>query len=206
MTMSSAQAVKQLREMTGLGMMECKKILDEVGNDFEKAKQEAQKRGLAKVSKLAGRAAGEGIIETYMHHDGKLGVMVELNCNTDFVARNEDFRALAKGIALHVAALNPEVLRREDLDQTIVDGIKEHYRKEVTGKPAEVTEKIVEGKMKTWYEERVLLDQIYVKDESKKKTVRQVLEEAAAKTGENVSISRYCRFKVGESAAPPAAE
>ncbi len=206
MTMSSAQAVKQLREMTGLGMMECKKILDEVGNDFEKAKQEAQKRGLAKVSKLAGRAAGEGIIETYMHHDGKLGVMVELNCNTDFVARNEDFRALAKGIALHVAALNPEVLRREDLDQTIVDGIKEHYRKEVTGKPAEVTEKIVEGKMKTWYEERVLLDQIYVKDESKKKTVRQVLEEAAAKTGENVSISRYCRFKVGESAAAPAAE
>ncbi len=131
--------------------------------------------------------------------------MVELNCNTDFVARNEDFRALAKGIALHIAALNPEVLKREDLDQSIVEGIKEHHRSEVTGKPADVTEKIVEGKMKTWYEERVLLDQIYVKDESKKKTVRQVLEEAAAKTGENVSISRYCRFKVGESAAAPAA-
>ncbi|MBY0585685.1 elongation factor Ts [bacterium] len=203
--MSSAEAVKELRELTGLGMMECKKILTEVGNDFEKAKLEAQKRGLAKVSKLAGRAASEGIIETYIHHDGKLGVMVELNCNTDFVARNDDFRSLAKGIALHVAALNPEVLKREELDQQLIEGVKEHHRAEVKGKPPEITEKIVEGKMKTWYEERVLLDQIYVKDESKSKTVRQVLEEASAKTGENVNISRYCRFKVGESAAPPAA-
>lgn len=202
--MSSAEAVKQLRELTGLGMMECKKILTEVNNDFEKAKLEAQKRGLAKVSKLAGRAASEGIIETYIHHDGKLGVMVEMNCNTDFVARNQDFRTLAKGIALHIAALNPEVIKREELDQALVDSIMAHHRAEVTGKPPEVTEKIVEGRMKTWYEERVLLDQIYVKDESKKKTVRQVLEEAAAKTGENVSLSRFARFKVGESAAPAA--
>lgn len=204
MAMSSAESVKQLRELTGLGMMECKRILGECDNDFEKAKAEATKRGLAKAGKLAGRAATEGIIDFYLHHDGKLGVMIELNCNTDFVARNDDFKSLARGLALHIAALNPECVRRDQLDQTLVESIRDHHRSEVTGKPPEVIEKIVDGKMKTWFEERVLLDQIYVKDESKKKTVQQVLEEAAAKTGENVSISRFARFKVGEAAAPAA--
>jgi elongation factor Ts len=206
MSKPDAKAVMQLRELTGLGMMECKKILEECGGDFEKAKEEAMKKGLAKRDKLAARAAAEGVVEVYIHHDGKLGVLVELNCNTDFVARNEDFKALARGIALHIAALNPEVIRRDQLDQKIVASIREHHCSEVTGKPAEVVEKIVDGKMKTWYEERVLLDQIYVKDESKKKTVQQVLDEAAAKTGENVTVSRFARLKVGESAPAPAAE
>jgi elongation factor Ts len=204
MALSNAEAVKQLRELTGLGMMECKKILAEFNGDFEKAKAEAAKRGLAKAGKLSGRATSEGVIETYIHFDGKLGVMVELNCNTDFVARNEDFRALAKGIALHIAALNPEVIRRDQLDQKLVADIKTHHMSEIKGKPPEVAEKIAEGKMKTYFEERVLLDQIYVKDESKKKTVQQVIEEHIAKLGENVTISRFARFKVGEGAAPAA--
>lgn len=205
MASSSAEAVKQLRELTGLGMMECKKILDENGGDFEKAKTEAAKRGLAKAGKLASRAASEGTIETYIHFDGKLGVMVELNCNTDFVARNADFKALGKGIALHIAAMNPEVIRRDQLDQSLVESIKAHHRSEITGnKPAEVVEKIVEGKMRTWYEERVLLDQIYVKDESKSKTVQQMIEEQISKLGENITLSRFARFKVGEGASTPA--
>ena len=206
MALSNAESVKQLRELTGLGMMECKKILAECDGNFEKAREEANKRGLAKAGKLAGRVATEGVIETYIHFDGKLGVMVELNCNTDFVARNDDFRALAKGIALHIAALNPEVIRRDQLDQTLVASIKAHHMEEIKGKPAEVADKIAEGKMKTYYEERVLLDQVYVKDESKKKTVQQVIEEHIAKLGENVTISRFARFKVGEGVAAPAAE
>lgn len=201
MSKSSAEAVKQLREITGLGMMECKRILEEQGGDFEKAKLEAAKRGLAKAGKLAGRAATEGVIETYIHFDGKLGVMIELNCNTDFVARNEDFRALARGIAMHIAALDPEVMRREQLDPSLVESVRSHYQSEVPGnKPPEVIEKIVEGKMRTWFAERVLLDQIYVKDESKSKTVQQVIDEHISKLGENVAISRYVRFKVGEAA------
>jgi elongation factor Ts len=206
MALSNAEAVKQLRELTGLGMMECKKILGECDGDFEKARQEAAKRGLAKAGKLAGRVTTEGVIETYIHFDGKLGVMVELNCNTDFVARNEDFRALARGIALHIAALNPEVIRRDQLDQSLVASIKAHHMDEIKGKPPEVAEKIAEGKMKTYYEERVLLDQIYVKDESKKKTIQQVIEEHIAKLGENVTISRFARFKVGEGSSPAPAE
>lgn len=202
MAKSSAESVKQLREMTGLGMMECKRILEEQGGDFEKAKQEAAKRGLAKVGKLAGRAATEGVIETYIHFDGKLGVMIELNCNTDFVARNEDFRALARGIAMHIAAMDPEVMRREQLDQTLVESVRAHYSTEVPGnKPAEVIEKIVDGKMRTWFSERVLLDQIYVKDESKSKTIQQVIDEHISKLGENVTISRYARFKVGQASS-----
>jgi elongation factor Ts len=205
MAKSSAEAVRQLRELTGLGMMECKKILEENGGDFEKAQAEAAKRGLAKAGKLASRAATEGVVESYIHFDGKLGVLVELNCNTDFVARNQEFRALAKGIALHIAAMNPEVVRRDQLDQSLVESIREHHRSEIKGdKPPEVVDKIVEGKMRTWFEERVLLDQIYVKDESKSKTVQQVVEEHISKVGENIAVSRFARFKIGEASSPPA--
>lgn len=203
MVKSSAEAVKQLRELTGLGMMECKRILEENGGDFEKARAEAAKRGLAKAGKLASRAATEGVVETYVHFDGKLGVLVELNCNTDFVARNEEFRALARGIALHIAAMNPEVVRRDQLDQNLVESIRAHHRSEIKGdKPPEVVDKIIEGKMRTWFEERVLLDQIYVKDESKSKTIQQILEEQISKVGENIAVSRFARFRIGEAPSP----
>jgi elongation factor Ts len=203
MSSGGAQAVKELRELTGLGMMECKKILEEAGNDLAKAKDIARKRGQDKVSKVAGRAATEGIIDVYIHHNKKVGVLIELNCNTDFVARNENFQALARDLAMHIAALNPQVVRREDLDPQLVAGVKEHYAGEVGGgkKPPEVIEKIVEGKMRSWYEERVLLDQKFAKDESK--TVRQLIEEKMAQTGENISVARFARFQVGESAAAP---
>ena len=201
----SAQAVKELRDMTGLGMMECKRILQEAEGDLEKAKDVARKRGQEKVAKLADRATSEGIIETYIHHNRRVGVLIELNCTTDFVARNEEFRALAKDLAMHVAALQPQVVRREELDQEIVNGLKEHYASEVGGnKPPEILEKILEGKMRAWYEERVLMDQKFAKDDTK--TVRQLIEEIIAKTGENVAVARFVRFEVGESASPAAAE
>lgn len=204
MSSGGAQAVKELRELTGLGMMECKKILEEAGNDLAKAKDIARKRGQDKVAKVAGRAATEGIIDVYIHHNKKVGVLIELNCNTDFVARNEAFQNLARDLAMHIAALNPQVVRREDLDPQLVAGVKQHYAGEVGGgkKPPEVIEKIVEGRMRSWYEERVLLDQKFAKDDSK--TVRQLIEEKMAQTGENIAVARFARFQVGESAAAPA--
>lgn len=199
MAMTSAQAVKELRDMTGLGMMECKKILEEAGGDAEKAKQLARQRGQEKVAKLADRAGSEGIIESYVHFNKKVGVMLELNCNTDFVARNEAFKELAHDLAVHIAAMKPAVVNREDLDQELVNSIKSHYASEVpTNKPAEIIEKIAEGKMRTWYEERVLMDQKWAKDESK--TIRQLIEEKIAVTKENITVARFARFEIGESA------
>lgn len=202
---SSAQAVKELREMTGLGMMDCKKILDEAGNDLEKAKDLARKRGQEKVAKLADRQASEGIIEIYLHHNNKVGAMVELNCNTDFVARNEDFVKLAKDLAIHVAAMKPAVLTREELDAELVASLRTHYAKEAPpNKPAEIIEKFVDGKMRAYYEERVLLDQKFVLDDSK--TVRQMVESLTSTTKENVTIARFARFEVGETAPKDAPE
>ncbi|QDU60374.1 Elongation factor Ts [Planctomycetes bacterium Pan216] len=199
MAATTAQAVKELRDMTGLGMMECKKILSEADGDIGKAKDMARKRGQEKVAKLAARSASEGIIEVYIHHNSKVGVLIELNCNTDFVARNETFRQLARDLAMHIAALSPQCVTREELDQEVVKGIREHHAKDVPqGKPAEVIEKIVDGKMRVWFEERVLLDQKFAKDDSK--TIRQLLEDATSQTGENVTVARFVRFEVGETA------
>lgn len=205
MTKPSATAVKELREMSGLGMMECKKILEEAGGDLNKAKELVAKRGKDRAAKLAGRVGTEGVIETYIHHDGKLGVMVELNCNTDFVARGDEFRQLAKEIAVQIAARAPKVVRREELDQELVASIKAHHASEAGGnKPPEILEKIVEGKMRSWYEERVLLDQQWVKDESK--TIQQLIEEKVATTKENITVARFARFQVGETAPAPTEE
>jgi elongation factor Ts len=199
MTMTPAQAVKELREITGLGMMECKKILEEVGGDFEKAKDLVAKRGQERAAKVAGKAANEGQVFYYQHHDGKLGVLLELNCNTDFVARGDEFRELGRELCLQIAARAPQVVNREDLDQTKVAAIREYQATQVPGnKPKEIVEKIVDGKLKTWFEERVLLDQIYVKDSSL--TIRQLLEKKIATIKENIVIARFARFKVGESA------
>lgn len=196
--MTSAQAVKELREMTGLGMMECKKILEEAGGNFDKAKEIVVLRGKERAAKLSERKGTEGIIEVYMHHDHKLGVIVELNCNTDFVARGEPFRELARELAIHIAARSPKVIQREELDQTVVNGIRTHYLSEIDErKPQQVREKIAEGKMQSWFEERVLLDQIWVKDSSK--TIRQLIEEKIASIKENITVARFARFKVGEA-------
>lgn len=200
MSTSAAQAVKELREITGMGMMECKKILEEAGGDLEKAKKICEERGKDKVQKLAGRAATEGIIETYLHFNNKVGVLLELNCNTDFVARNEAFRQLAKDLAMHIAAMKPACVNREQLDQTLVDSVKKHLASEVPpGKPQAVVDKIVEGKMKTWYADRVLLDQPFARDGSK--TISQLIEEVISKTKENVTVARFVRFQVGETSA-----
>jgi elongation factor Ts len=200
MAATGAQAVKELREMTGLGMMDCKRILEEAGGDIVKAKDLARKRGQEKVAKLSDRAASEGIVDVYLHHNRKVGVLLELNCNTDFVARNEKFRALARDLAMHIAAMRPQVVNREDLDPDLLSSIKQHYAAEVgEKKPPQVIEKIVEGKMRSWYEERVLMDQKFAKDDSK--TVRQLIDECVAVTGENIRVARFVRFEVGQAAA-----
>lgn len=205
MSVTGAQAVKELRDMTGLGMMECKKLLEEADNDLAKAKELAQKRGKEKAGKLAERQATDGIVEIYLHHDRKTAVMVELNCNTDFVARGEEFGWLAKELAIHIAAVAPQVVRREDLDQDLVSAIHAHHASEVGGnKPKEVIDKIVEGKMRSWFEERVLLDQKWVRDETK--TIRQLIEEKIGVIKENITVARFARYRVGELSAPaPAA-
>lgn len=199
MSKASPQAVKELRELTGLGMMECKKILEETGGDLNKAKELCAQRGQDRAQKVAGRTASEGTIESYMHHNGKVGVLIELNCNTDFVARNPEFKQLAKDLAMHIAALNPQVVNREELDPKLVASLREHYASEVPqNKPKEIIEKIVDGKMQSWYAERVLLDQPYAKDDSK--TVRKLIEEKIATTKENISVARFARYQVGELA------
>lgn len=201
MAKSSAQAVKELRDMTGLGMMDCKRILDEAGDDLAKAKDLARTRGQEKLAKVAGRAASEGIVHSYIHHNNRVGVLLELNCNTDFVARNEDFVGLARDLAMHVAAMRPLVVNREDLDQELVAGVRQHHASEIPpNKPAEIVEKIVDGKMRNWYEERVLMDQKFAKDEGK--TIRQLVEEVAGTTKENVTVRRFARFEVGEESLP----
>lgn len=200
MATTSAQAVKELREITGMGMMECKKILEEAGGDLAKAKELCMKRGKDRAQKIAGRTASEGIVECYLHHNGKVGVLIELNCNTDFVARNVEFRQLAKDLAMHIAAMNPKAIRREEIDADLVASVRTHLASEVPkGKPAPVVEKIVDGKMLTWYAERVLLDQPYAKDSGK--TVGQLIEEKIASMKENITVARFARFQVGETAA-----
>ncbi len=194
----TAQMVKQLREMTGAGMMDCKKALQEADGDFDKAVKILRERGLAKAAKKAGRAAKEGIIHAYIHGGGRIGVMVEVNCETDFVARTDDFKNLVNDIALHIAAYAPRWVKREDVPEDIIEQEKEIYRKQALqeGKPEHVVEKIVEGKMKNFYKENVLLEQPFVKDEDK--TVEEVIKEAIAKIGENIVVRRFVRWELGE--------
>ncbi len=204
MTTITAESVKNLREKTGAGMMECKKALVESNGDFEKAIDLLRQKGLASALKKAGRTASEGLIDAYIHM-GKIGTMVEVNCETDFVARTSDFRELVKDIAMHIAAANPLYLSRADVPHDVLEREKEIYRAQVSGKPANIVEKIVEGKLEKFYTDTCLLDQIFIKDPDQKKKVQDVVNEKVAKLGENIIVRRFARFQLGEVTAGSAA-
>jgi elongation factor Ts len=194
-----AKLVAELRARTGAGMMDCKKALEETAGDVEKAVDVLRTKGAAKADKRAGREASEGVIGTYLHHDGKLGVLVELNCETDFVARTEDFKMLARDLAVHIAATSPLAVRIEELPAEVVQRERQVYEAQVAEqkKPEQIRGKIVDGMLKKFYEERVLLEQRFVKDD--KRTVGELVKELSAKTGEKVDVRRFARLKVGES-------
>jgi elongation factor Ts len=196
----TAEQVKALREKTGAGMMECKAALSETDGNIDEAITVLRKRGLASAAKRAGRTTSQGQVASYIHMGGKLGVLVEVNCESDFVARTEEFSSLVHDIAMHVAAADPRYVRREDVPAEVLEREKSIYRAqfEGSGKPPAVVEKIVEGKLGSFYEGAVLLDQAFVKDPSV--TISQLLAQAVARTGENVMISRFSRFKLGEGA------
>ncbi len=196
----TAEMVKQLRDKTGAGMLDCKTALEASDADMDKAIEILRKKGLASAAKRAGRATKEGIIGHYIHMGGKVGVLVEVNCETDFVARTEDFQTLARELAIHVAAADPRYVKREDVPAAVLDKEREIYRAQFDGqnKPANVIDKIVEGKLESYYSQYCLLDQPSVRDPNV--TIKQMVTNAAAKTGENVTVSRFVRFKLGESA------
>jgi elongation factor Ts len=194
-----AALVKTLRDRTGAGMMECKAALQEANGDLEEATTILRKRGLAHAARKAGRATSEGLIGAYIHQGGKIGVLIELNCESDFVARTDDFQTLLKEIALQVAAANPQYVRREDVPADVLDRERSIYRAQMegSGKPPQVVEKIVEGKLGSFYEQVVLLDQPSIRDP--KQTVSQMLQAAIAKLGENIGVARFVRYRVGEA-------
>lgn len=199
MTIISADMVRALREKTGAGMMDCKRALTEGNGDLEKAVALLRQKGLAIASKKTNRVTSEGIIGSYIHMD-RIGVMVEVNCETDFVARTDEFRELVKDVAMHIAAANPVYLSREDVPQDVIEREKEIYRAQVTGKPTQVIEKIIEGKLEKFYTETCLVDQIFVKDPEQKKRVKDIVTEKIAKLGENIVVRRFVRFQLGEIA------
>ena len=194
----SADQVKKLRDQTGAGFMECKAALTEANGDLEAANTILRKRGLAQAAKKAGRSTSQGSVGSYIHMGGKMGVLVEVNCESDFVARTDQFAALVKEIAMHIAAADPKYVRREEVPSGALDKERDIYRAqfEQAGKPANVVDKIVEGKLGSFYEQVVLLDQKFIRDPNL--TVAQVIAEATAKMGENITVSRFARFKVGE--------
>jgi elongation factor Ts len=196
---ATAAQVKELRDKTGAGMMDCKAALDESGGDLEKAIEILRKKGLAQAAKRAGRVAKDGIIGHYIHMGGKVGVLVEVNCETDFVARTDDFQNLAKELAMHVAAADPRFVSRDQIPAAELEKEKEIYRAQFagSGKPAQVIDKIVDGKLGSYYSQVCLVDQPSVRDPDI--TVQQMLQAATAKTGENITISRFVRFKLGET-------
>ncbi len=198
MTTISATMVKQLRDTTGAGMMDCKQALVECDADIDKAVDFLRKKGLATAQKRAGRAMTEGTVQSYIHMGGKLGVLVEVNCETDFVAKNEDFLNFTKNIAMHIAASNPLGIRPEDVPEEIINREKDIYQAQALemGKPENVVPKIVEGKMNKFFKDNCLLNQPYVRDPDL--TVEDLLNELIAKIGENISIRRFVRFQTGE--------
>jgi len=197
----TAEQVKQLRDKTGAGMMECKAALTEANGNMEEAITLLRKRGLAQAAKRAGRATAQGTIGTYIHLGGRIGVMVEVNCESDFVARTDDFNNLVKEVAMHIAAADPKWVRREDVPADAVEKERAIYRAQMEGqnKPANVIDKIVEGKLGSFYSQFVLLDQPSIRDGAL--TISQVVAAASAKTGENIQINRFTRYRVGEGDA-----
>lgn len=194
-----AQLVKELRDKTGAGFADCRAALIEANGDIEQAVSILRKKGQVAAAKKAQRATSEGLVASYIHAGGKIGVLVEVNCESDFVARTEDFQRLCHDVAMHVAALDPQFLRREEVTQEILDQKRRVYSEEAkaSGKPEPVIEKIVNGKMEKFYEENCLLEQHFIKDEGI--TVKELVDQAIAKLGENMSIRRFSRFKVGET-------
>ncbi|HXU19370.1 MAG TPA: translation elongation factor Ts [Verrucomicrobiae bacterium] len=194
-----AQLVKELRDKTGAGFADCRAALIEVNGDIEQAIGILRKKGQMAAAKKAQRATSEGLVSSYIHAGGKIGVLLETNCESDFVARTEDFQSLCHDVAMHVAALDPQFLRREEVTQEMLDQKRKLYSEEAkaSGKPEPVIEKIVNGKMEKFYEENCLLEQHFIKDEGI--TVKELVDQAIAKLGENISIRRFSRFKVGET-------
>lgn len=194
----SAEMVKQLRGKTGAGIMDCKQALSECEGEISKAVDFLRKKGLATAAKRAGRSMSEGIVEFYIHMGGKLGVLVEVNCETDFVARNDDFKAFAKNIAMHIAAVNPAGITPSDIPEEIIEKEKEIYCAQARemGKPDKMIDKIAEGKLNKFFKENCLLNQAYVRDPNL--TVEDLLNEIIAKIGENIVIKRFARFQIGE--------
>jgi elongation factor Ts len=195
-----ADAVKRLRDETGAGMMECKRALVEAGGELEQARQILRERGLAGLQKRAGRQASEGLIDAYIHSGGRIGAMVEVNCETDFVARTEEFRLLAREISMQVAASDPWWIGREDVPADVIEGERKIYEEQArsTGKPDNVIQRIVDGKLESFFAEKVLLEQPYIRESSKK--VGDLIQEMASKVGENVMVRRFARFRLGEEA------
>jgi len=194
----SAKDVAELRRQTGAGMMDCKKALAESGGDFARATEWLRAHGVARADQRAGRAAKQGLVESYVHHSGKIGVLVEINCETDFVARTDDFKQLARDVAMHIAAAAPLAVSADQLPAEVVERERRIYTEQVAqeGKPEAIRAKIVEGKLKKFYSEAVLLDQPFVKDD--KRTVGEVVKELSGKTGENVMVRRFARYQLGE--------
>jgi elongation factor Ts len=195
----SAELVRKLRDRTGAGMMECKAALQEANGDLEEATTILRKRGLATAAKKTGRSTSEGLIGSYIHLGGKIGVLVELNCESDFVARTDDFQTLLKEIGLQVAAASPQYVRREDIPAEILDRERGIYRAQMenSGKPPQVIDKIIEGKLGSFYEQVCLIDQPSIRDP--KTTVGQMIQATIAKLGENIGVARFVRFKVGDT-------
>ena len=193
------QLVKVLREKTNAGMMDCKRALEEAGGDLDKAETILRTKGIASAAKKATRATKEGIVAAYIHLQGKVGVLVEVNCETDFVAKNDNFREFVKDITLHIAAAHPFYVSREQVPEAQLDREKEIYRGQVKGKPAAITEKIVEGKLEKFYSTVCLMDQAFIKNPDV--TVRDLLNSKIAELGENMVIRRFTRYMVGEDAA-----
>ena len=196
----TAATVKKLRDITGAGMMECKAALTEANGNMEEAVTLLRKRGLAQAAKRAGRATAQGVIGSYIHMGGRIGVLVEVNCESDFVARTDDFNNLVKEVAMHIAAADPKWVRREEVPAEAIEKEKAIYRAQMenSGKPANVLDKIVEGKLGSFYSQFVLLDQPSIRDGSV--TVSQIVAQATAKTGENIQIGRFVRYRMGEGA------
>ncbi len=193
-----AKSVKALREKTSAGMMECKRALQEAGGDEEKAITILREKGLSAAAKRAGRAANQGIVDSYIHLGGKIGVMIEVNCETDFVAKNEDFRSFVRDLCLQVAATNPAYLNKEDVPEAILENERQILKTQAAneGKPEKVIEKIIEGKIEKYYRENCLIEQAFIKDEDI--TIHELLSGMVAKIGENIVIRRFMRYEMGE--------
>lgn len=201
--MIAAADVKELRERTGAGMMDCKKALAEVNGDMEKAIEYLRKKGLATAAKRAGKTANEGLVQAYIHGGGRIGVLIEVNCETDFVARTDDFRELVHNLAMQVAASRPEYVAREDVPEEVIAREKEILKAQALneGKPEKVVEKIVSGRLEKFYQENCLLEQPYIKDMDR--SVQDMINEKVAKLGEKIVVRRFVRYEVGEGIAQP---